>query len=199
MLAGSFCPTSITAFWFQSWAARCHPLPRAGDPLQRLRPSLLQRLVTPRLVATLPELPEQALLYLLPLLFPPKLHFLFKCSQSGCLGGLRGGRDRSHKRQISHKLPTTGLGQDGAKRFLQPPWWLGGMPTAPSTQGAENTRFQPDLSCGCNEDNGPYFKELEFIDIWSVLCCQTQFTVTHRPAIWPNSQIVSFHPTMIWS
>jgi len=37
-------------------------------------------------VPALPELSELALLYLLPLLFPPNLHFLFKFSQSGFLG-----------------------------------------------------------------------------------------------------------------
>jgi len=40
----------------------------------------------PMVVPALPELSELALLYLLPLLFPPNLHFLFKFSQSGFLG-----------------------------------------------------------------------------------------------------------------
>lgn len=61
------------------------------------------------------------------------------------------------------------------------------MPIAPSTQGAENIGFQSDPSCGCNEDNGPYFKELEFINIWSVLCCQTQLS--------PLSIVLLFDPT----
>lgn len=63
-----------------------HPLPCAGDPLERLQPSVLQHPVALWSVPTLPELPEQAVLYLL------------LCSQPDYFGAThtRGRFDTSH-------------------------------------------------------------------------------------------------------
>lgn len=102
----------------------------------------------------------------------------------------------SHTRQIWHKPPMKGLDQDGTKQFLPPVWWLGGMPKALSTPGAQNARFQSALSSGCNEDVGLLFKKLELISIWSVVLSGSIIIIMHCPALWPNSQIASFHPTM---
>lgn len=107
------------------------------------------------------------------LLFPLKLQFLFKHPQSGFFGGLKGGRGCPHKRQIWHKHPTMGLGTNvfcshcGGWEGCPQPWTLMEQKTL------DFNHFQ----CGCNEDNDPYFKELEFINIWSVLCCQTQLSL----------------------
>lgn len=100
----------------------------------------------------------------------PTLHFLFMT-----FVGMKRGIDCSHVTALTqghHEMA-------GAKWLLQPLWCLGGMPTSLRTQGVENTRFQSDMNCDCNEDNGLCFKELEFINTWTVFCCQTQLVLLH--------------------
>lgn len=106
-------------------------------------------------VPNFPELSEQALPY--PLL----------CSQPDCFGDTHPLIQEADLTQASHKR----VDQGGTKQFLLPVWWLGGMPTAPSTPGAQNVRFQSAPSSGCDEDVGLHFQKLELISI-GVLCCQ---------------------------
>lgn len=149
------------------------------DPLERLQPSLIQCPVMSWLLPTLPE-PARAGFPIIPA--PPAISLELVVSIKMLIlafGGLKRDIDSSCKTQIWHNLPTTGLGQEGVEWFLQPLWWLGGIPIAPSSQGAENTRFQSDLSSGLNEDNDLYFKKLELINIHSVLCFQTQLPLLH--------------------
>lgn len=77
-------------------------------------------------------------------------------------------------------------------------WWMRGMSTAPSHQQAEHIRIWPGLSRRLNEDNGPYSKELEFINIWSVLCCQTQLLLLRIMLLFALSHRL-FHPILQWA
>lgn len=122
--------------------------------------------------------------------------FLTKAS----FGGLKGDRDLSHKRQIGHKPLTHILtGPGWGWTVLAPPWWcLGAMPTALSSRWAEHTRIQSAPSCRCNEDNGPCSKELEFINIWSVPCCQTQLLLLHIVLLFALAYKL-FHPILQWA
>lgn len=176
MPARSFCTTSIIAFWFHSQADL--PFPVLGTHWRGFSQGS-SNILSPCGQCQPFQSCQSSV-----------SHACFSALSLIILGLL----SHSHKRQIWHKPPIKGLDQDGTKQFWLPVWWLGGMPIAPSTPGAQNVRFQSALSCGCNEDFGLHFKKLELISIWSVVLSGSIIIIMHCPAMWPNSQMVSFHP-----